>query len=57
MNKQGLRLIDILDPPSNPWLNELLMGKVKLPAGVRVLKVDADGKRQSFGNLSDSSRY
>ncbi len=32
------RLLDILEPPGNPWLRDLSRGKVKVPAGVRVLR-------------------
>ncbi|MDP2795346.1 MAG: hypothetical protein Q8O25_14915 [Sulfurisoma sp.] len=33
-------LMDILDPPRNPWLGRLLSGKGKPPAGVRVIRFD-----------------
>lgn len=33
-------LIDILEPPRNPWLKKLLSGKGKAPAGVRVVRFE-----------------
>jgi hypothetical protein len=35
---RSTKLLDILDPPGNPWLRDLSRGRAKVPAGVRVLR-------------------
>jgi hypothetical protein len=31
-------MMDILDPPGNPWLRELGKAKTPLPAGIRLVR-------------------
>ena len=40
MTRPGMSLFDIIHPPGNPWLEKLLSGKAKPPAGVRVVRFD-----------------
>jgi hypothetical protein len=31
-------LIEILDPPGNPWLRQFVPGKTEMPKGVRIVR-------------------
>ena len=42
MSKQRLSLIDVLNPPVNPWLEEISQRNAKVPAGVRVVRLSDD---------------
>lgn len=44
MQKIGISLIDVLIPPANPWLCQLIHGKTELPVGVRVFRHDGNDK-------------
>lgn len=57
MSKQRLSLIDILNPPVNPWLEEISQRNAKVPAGVRVVRLsDDDGDDQPNHPVSPRSR-
>ncbi|MDD5247789.1 MAG: hypothetical protein PHY45_02320 [Rhodocyclaceae bacterium] len=43
----GSSLLDILEPPGNKWLQELMRSDKPLPAGVRVVRYE-DGEREVF---------
>lgn len=38
MNQPAISLIDVLTPPVNQWLRDLVRRKTNLPAGVRVVR-------------------
>ena len=45
-------LLDILDPPGNPWLKDLQRGKAHLPAGVRLMR-HSSGDTDTFESSED----
>lgn len=51
MTQRMTRLIDVLAPPANRWLQELAAQKACLPAGVRVIRFGTDDDEESV--LSD----
>ena len=51
MSKHRLSLIDILNPPANPWLKAICQGTMNLPAGVRVVRLCDD---DSGGHVSET---
>jgi len=56
MNKQRLSLIDVINPPENPWLEEISQRNAKdLPAGVHVVRSSDDGDLEDQ-SLSPRSR-
>ena len=56
MSKHRLSLIDILNPPANPWLKAISQGNVNLPAGVRVVRLcDDDSGGSPSASLSGPS--
>ena len=42
-SQHALSLIDVLVPPVNPWLKGLTRSKLKLPAGVRIVRFSEEG--------------
>lgn len=42
MSKQRLSLMDVLNPPVNPWLKEISQRNAKVPAGVRVVRLGGE---------------
>lgn len=38
MNQPAISLIDVLSPPVNQWLRDLVRRKTNLPPGVRVVR-------------------
>lgn len=42
MNQPAISLIDVLTPPVNQWLRDLVRRKTNLPAGVRVVRFSDD---------------
>ena len=48
MSKQRVRLIDILDPPDNPWLRKISQRNAHLPIGVRVVRLSGDDDDDQF---------
>ncbi len=47
MTRFGTSLLDIIDPPGNPWLKDLQRGKAELPRGVRLVR-HSSGDTDSF---------
>ncbi len=47
MPSTGISLMEILDPPGNPWLRDLTKCKTALPAGIRLLR-HAGGEDDTF---------
>ncbi len=39
---RALTLVDVLNPPGNPWLRQISVARVPLPRGVRVLRNSSD---------------
>jgi len=42
MSKHRLSLLDVLNPPANPWLKEISKPNAKVPVGVRVVRLNDD---------------
>ena len=48
-------LIDIFNPPANPWLESIALSSVKLPVGVRIVRLSDDETGQSFNESRSQS--
>lgn len=38
MSHTGMSLLEVLDPPGNPWLAKLARDKADIPTGVRIVR-------------------
>jgi len=52
MSEYTMSLVDVLVPPENPWLKKVSKSKANLPAGVRVVRFNADDDER-FDNFEE----
>jgi hypothetical protein len=49
---RSLTLVDVLNPPANPWLRDISTPRIPLPRGVRVLRNSSDSVDSSDGTAT-----
>lgn len=49
-----MSLMDVLTPPANPWLREILKPKATMPPGVRVVRFSEEDD-EGLGSMREDS--
>ena len=49
---RALTMVNVLNPPGNPWLREISVAKIPLPRGVRILRNSSDSADSSDGTAT-----
>ncbi len=49
---RSLTLVDVLNPPGNPWLRDISAARIPLPRGVRILRNSSDSADSSDGTAT-----
>jgi hypothetical protein len=49
---RALTLVDVLNPPGNPWLRDISAARIPLPRGVRILRNSSDSADSSDGTVA-----